>query len=117
MTEIFIERALARAKEVDEYLKTHGKPIGPLHGLPISLKDQFCIKGMETIMGKYHIATACSASPPPTLEARGFRMGVESYPASDNSERMALSMQPLMAAIERVDIAQEHTWSEYIAYT
>ncbi|EIW65189.1 general amidase [Trametes versicolor FP-101664 SS1] len=51
LTEIFIERALARAAEVDEYLKTHGNPIGPLHGLPISLKDQFCIKGMETIMG------------------------------------------------------------------
>ncbi|KAL1952417.1 hypothetical protein VTO73DRAFT_1566 [Trametes versicolor] len=51
LTEIFIERALARAQEVDEYLKIHGKPIGPLHGLPISLKDQFCIKGMETIMG------------------------------------------------------------------
>ncbi|OJT12867.1 Acetamidase [Trametes pubescens] len=51
LTEIFIERALARAQEVDDYLKIHGKPIGPLHGLPISLKDQFCIKGMETIMG------------------------------------------------------------------
>ncbi|KAI9065795.1 general amidase [Trametes sanguinea] len=51
LTEIFIERALARAKEVDDYLKTHGKPMGPLHGLPISLKDQFCIKGLETIMG------------------------------------------------------------------
>ncbi|KAI0641096.1 general amidase [Trametes meyenii] len=51
LTEIFIERALARAKEVDDYLKTFGQPIGPLHGLPISLKDQFCIKGLETIMG------------------------------------------------------------------
>ncbi|KAI0761173.1 general amidase [Trametes elegans] len=51
LTEIFIERALARAKEVDDYLRTQGKPMGPLHGLPISLKDQFCIKGLETIMG------------------------------------------------------------------
>ncbi|KAI0075922.1 general amidase [Panus rudis PR-1116 ss-1] len=51
LTEIFVERALARAKEVDEYLAKYGKPIGPLHGLPISLKDQFCLKGLETIMG------------------------------------------------------------------
>ncbi|TBU30787.1 general amidase [Dichomitus squalens] len=51
LTEIFVDRALARAREVDDYLKTYGKPIGPLHGLPISLKDQFCLKGMETIMG------------------------------------------------------------------
>ncbi|KAI0706224.1 general amidase [Cytidiella melzeri] len=51
LTEIFVERALARAKEVDEYLQTNGKVMGPLHGLPISLKDQFRIKGLETIMG------------------------------------------------------------------
>jgi amidase len=36
--------ALARAKELDEYLQKNGKPVGPLHGLPISLKDQFRIK-------------------------------------------------------------------------
>ncbi|KAI0717519.1 general amidase [Cerioporus squamosus] len=51
LTEIFVDRALKRAQEVDDYLKVHGKVIGPLHGLPISLKDQFCLKGMETIMG------------------------------------------------------------------
>lgn len=51
MTEIFIEKALARAAEVDEYLKKTGKVIGPLHGLPVSLKDQLNIKGVETSMG------------------------------------------------------------------
>lgn len=52
LTEIFIERALARAKEMDDYLSENGRTFGPLHGLPISLKDQFTIKGLETIMGK-----------------------------------------------------------------
>lgn len=51
LTEIFIDRALARARELDVYLSTHGTVIGPLHGLPVSLKDQFNIKGLETIMG------------------------------------------------------------------
>jgi len=51
LTEIFVERALDRAKEVDRYLVERGEPIGPLHGLPISLKDQFTMKGLETIMG------------------------------------------------------------------
>lgn len=51
LTEIFVERALARAAELDEYLKTMGKVMGPLHGLPISLKDQIIIKGLETTMG------------------------------------------------------------------
>ncbi|KAJ8519145.1 hypothetical protein ONZ45_g3862 [Pleurotus djamor] len=51
LTEIFVDRALRRAKELDDYLRVNGKPVGPLHGLPISLKDQFGIKGLETIMG------------------------------------------------------------------
>ena len=51
LTEIFVERALARAAELDDALKKTGKVIGPLHGLPISLKDQLCIKGLETTMG------------------------------------------------------------------
>ncbi|KAH7883625.1 general amidase [Phlebopus sp. FC_14] len=51
LTEIFVERAFARATELDEILSKTGKVVGPLHGLPISLKDQLCIKGLETTMG------------------------------------------------------------------
>jgi len=51
LTEIFIDRALERAAWLDEQLKLTGKVIGPLHGLPISLKDQIVIKGLETTMG------------------------------------------------------------------
>ena len=51
LTEIFVERALARAEELDERLKSTGKVVGPLHGLPISLKDQLPMKGLETTMG------------------------------------------------------------------
>ncbi|KZS93000.1 general amidase [Sistotremastrum niveocremeum HHB9708] len=51
LTEIFIDRALAWARELDESLKKNGKPKGPLHGLPISLKDQLCIEGLDTTMG------------------------------------------------------------------
>ncbi|KDR76938.1 hypothetical protein GALMADRAFT_225095 [Galerina marginata CBS 339.88] len=51
LTEIFIDRALKRAAELDEHLKTTGKVVGPLHGLPISVKDQVSIKGMESTIG------------------------------------------------------------------
>ncbi|KAG0694762.1 general amidase [Suillus ampliporus] len=51
LTEIFVDRALARAAELDDHFKQTGKVVGPLHGLPISLKDQLCIKGLETTMG------------------------------------------------------------------
>jgi len=53
LTEIFVDRALARAKETDDYLRDNGKTMGSLHGLPISLKDQFTMQGLETIMGKH----------------------------------------------------------------
>lgn len=42
--EFFPELALARAQYLDDYLNEHKKPIGPLHGLPISVKDQVRIK-------------------------------------------------------------------------
>ena len=31
LTEIFFDEALIRAKELDEHLRTHGKPVGPVH--------------------------------------------------------------------------------------
>ncbi|OCL03701.1 amidase [Glonium stellatum] len=49
--EIFFEAAIEDAKKLDDYFAEHKKPIGPLHGLPVSLKDQFHVKGVETTMG------------------------------------------------------------------
>lgn len=49
--EFFFEDALGVAKELDDHLAATGKPKGPLHGLPVSLKDQFHIKGVDTTMG------------------------------------------------------------------
>ncbi|EXJ78711.1 acetamidase [Capronia coronata CBS 617.96] len=49
--EFFPELALAQAKELDEYYQQHKTTVGPLHGLPISLKDQLRVKGLETSMG------------------------------------------------------------------
>ncbi|GJP92913.1 hypothetical protein CAN33_0023340 [Aspergillus niger] len=49
--EIFFEDAIQVAKELDEHLAATGKPKGPLHGLPVSLKDQFHVKGVDTTMG------------------------------------------------------------------
>ena len=51
LLEIFFEQAYARACELDAYYAAHKKPMGPLHGVPISLKDQFHVKGLETSMG------------------------------------------------------------------
>ncbi|MCJ1471755.1 hypothetical protein MMC13_000395 [Lambiella insularis] len=46
VTELLPERALARAKSLDEYYSEHKRPIGPLHGLPISVKEHVGMKGL-----------------------------------------------------------------------
>jgi amidase len=43
VTEVLYPEALERAKFLDDYLAKNGKTIGPLHGLPISLKDCFIV--------------------------------------------------------------------------
>ncbi|KAG7700961.1 hypothetical protein KL951_001076 [Ogataea haglerorum] len=50
-TEIMFEYGIERAKMLDNYLETHGKPIGPLHGVPVSLKDSFNIPGYDSTIG------------------------------------------------------------------
>lgn len=50
-TEIFFEEAFETAKAMDEYLAQTGKTIGPLHGLPVSIKDLFSVKGVDTSIG------------------------------------------------------------------
>lgn len=46
--DLFPEEGLKRAQELDEYYAKNGKTIGPLHGLPISLKEQMNYKGKIT---------------------------------------------------------------------
>lgn len=43
--------ALRSAKILDEYLKERGKPIGPLHGLPVSIKDNFNLIDVDSTIG------------------------------------------------------------------
>lgn len=51
MHEIFFDKAICRAKELDQHFDKHGSPMGSLHGVPVSLKDQFHVRGVDTTMG------------------------------------------------------------------
>lgn len=51
VTELLPERALTRAKFLDDYLAENRKPIGPLHGLPISVKEHVGMKGLNLNAG------------------------------------------------------------------
>ncbi|RFU25584.1 hypothetical protein B7463_g10752, partial [Scytalidium lignicola] len=47
IAELLPERAIARAKYLDEFRKTHGKTVGPLHGVPISVKEHIGFKDLD----------------------------------------------------------------------
>lgn len=51
LSEIFFEAAERRAKDLDEYFERYSRTAGPLHGLPVSLKDRFRLEGVETACG------------------------------------------------------------------
>ena len=51
MAEIFFTAALERAKQLDIGYQRTGVPAGPLHGLPISLKDHLRVEGTDATLG------------------------------------------------------------------
>lgn len=51
LTVTMFDDAIQRATELDEHYKQTGKTVGPLHGLPISLKDNFNIVGKTSATG------------------------------------------------------------------
>ena len=51
VTELLPNIALERAAYLDAHLKEHGKLIGPLHGLPISVKEHIDFKGLAVNAG------------------------------------------------------------------
>lgn len=51
LTEVRFYEALQRAKELDDYFNANRRLIGPLHGVPVTLKDQFDLKGADTTLG------------------------------------------------------------------
>ncbi|KAM0426358.1 hypothetical protein ACHAPT_008399 [Fusarium lateritium] len=51
LTEWFMDEAIEQARALDAYLEEHGKPMGPLHGVPISVKIRISIAGHWSMAG------------------------------------------------------------------
>lgn len=47
VTELLPERALKRAAELDAYLAANQKPVGLLHGVPVSVKEHIGMAGLD----------------------------------------------------------------------
>lgn len=51
LTQWFMKQAIEQARQLDEYVATHGKTIGPLHGVPISIKEHMPMAGTYSSYG------------------------------------------------------------------
>lgn len=56
------EQCLADAAALDDYMRKHGKPKGPLHGLPISVKEHIYLSGTPATSGLISWANDISKS-------------------------------------------------------
>lgn len=50
-TELMFDEAIAQAEELDRWYAETGRLVGPLHGIPISLKDTHQVRGVDTTVG------------------------------------------------------------------
>ena len=51
LTETMFDDALKRGNFLDAYLAEHNRAVGPLHGVPVSLKDSFNCVGVQSCLG------------------------------------------------------------------
>ncbi|KXH55707.1 amidase [Colletotrichum salicis] len=68
LTEPLFDTALKRAQFLDDYLRDHDAPLGPLHGLPVSVKDTFNVTGVDTSMGLAYLCHKPAASNAPLVD-------------------------------------------------
>ncbi|PYH45643.1 putative general amidase [Aspergillus saccharolyticus JOP 1030-1] len=67
LTEPVFEQALRQAQKLDDHLQRTGAPIGPLHGLPVSVKDSFHLAGVDSTTGLAALASRPAAHSSPLV--------------------------------------------------
>ncbi|OBS24650.1 hypothetical protein FPOA_05190 [Fusarium poae] len=51
LTQWYMDEAITQAQKLDAYLEQYGKPVGPLHGVPISIKEHIQVAGTYSSQG------------------------------------------------------------------
>ena len=97
---ITAERALQRADEIDRQLANGDDP-GPLAGVPFSVKDLFCTRGVLTSAGSRILSNFIApytATPVARLEAAGGSMlGKVNWTSLPTAHRRSSAYQPCHA--------------------
>ena len=91
LTEVFFEEAFKRAAELDEYLERTGEVVGPLHGLPVSIKDHVLVKGHDTSTGYVAWAYKTKATKDAVVVSMLRRAGAVLYVKTANPQTLLVS--------------------------
>ena len=54
VVQLDVEKALEKAKQADKDV-AEGKELGPLHGLPMTIKDAYSVEGVVSTLSLIHI--------------------------------------------------------------
>jgi len=83
------EEAQKRAEYLDN-LRAQGQLAGPLHGLPISIKDNFHYKGTQAIIGMFSFMDEVSSESSPLVEIL-LKLGAVIYVKTNVPQTMMVS--------------------------
>jgi Asp-tRNA(Asn)/Glu-tRNA(Gln) amidotransferase A subunit family amidase len=65
--QVDVDRALAGARQADRDV-ANGKPLGPLHGVAVSVKDLIDVKGLRATYGSLSLKDAVAQADSPSVE-------------------------------------------------
>ena len=65
---MFFDKAISRAAELDAHFARTGQTIGPLHGVPVSIKDSFNVAGYDSSIGIAALTFNAAKSTAPVAE-------------------------------------------------
>jgi amidase len=59
-TEVWVDAATAQAEALDQHIRQHGQSMGPLHGVPVAIKDEYDVAGYRTGLGTNAVTRTAS---------------------------------------------------------
>lgn len=92
LTETIFEEAKERAQYLDT-LRAQGQLAGPLHGLPVSIKDNFHKKGTEATIGMVSFLDEVSPANSPLVDIL-LKLGAVIYVKTNVPQTMMVRQRP-----------------------
>lgn len=89
-------------------MSKYGKPVGPLHGVPMTLKDQFNVQGYDTTLG-YAGRALKPASADSVLVAMLRKLGVVIIAKTNLPQSIMVCTCVVMPGLRRLILSNKHS--------